>query len=497
MSQPPTESWLKLSVIVPLYDKRVDEKDALRSWCESQDLPGDQFEVIVISDGSAPEAEERFVKCLRESDRIVVAKGANFAGLYHTGALTAKAPLLFFSELHCIANPDTLSSLLTYLAENPEFSGAAIHSRGDDSNTLSRVERQLFEGYMKEWSKPEHWKKVLVRGVAIERSAYDDAGGFDERYNHFADAALSARLFEKGYRLGYSEKSSLLHYYSTDIDQFIEPVITQTYNECEFRHQNSPVFCEKYFGTPPAWQERYTTAPRLAQLAATALEKTLDRHPDARTPAMENELREWESHTTSQCASRLNEARQHAEHMLQQCRDNFENEEVLLKIYPEAFAAYGAFQRMRFIQEVSHTEQPRLTKTNWFPMEEIKESQLAGFGIEEEVDGHAFRWSRAVGVVRVQIPISRYRLIIETRNIRPNPGEYLLDLYFNGWRLKNIDFSARDGSIVVNIPTFSISPFRFQKLCIVSRPWDLKDRPEGAPNIGMPVTGIRFETRYL
>lgn len=139
-----------LSVVIPLYDKRVEEEACLESWCLLQTLDRDSFEVIVTSNGEGPKAEERVRQYLKSPDRLVARPGSNMAGLYHAGAEASAAPLIFFTELHCIAEPECLKELLCYL-EGKEMAGACVSTYGDYSNVFSSVEAELFDAMFEEW----------------------------------------------------------------------------------------------------------------------------------------------------------------------------------------------------------------------------------------------------------------------------------------------------------------------------------------------------------
>ena len=60
----------------------------------------------------------------------------------------------------------------------------------------------MFDKGWLEWSKPESWVKVIVRGFGLRRDVYAAIGGFECRYDRFAEWLLAARLRVGGYRSG-------------------------------------------------------------------------------------------------------------------------------------------------------------------------------------------------------------------------------------------------------------------------------------------------------
>jgi hypothetical protein len=105
-----------VSVILPLPDHRGWAERAIESWLEEQTLPADRFELIVVSDGADPDLEVRVERRLRSRDRLLRRPGAHEIVLYDVGARAARAPMLLFTEPHCVAEPECLEELVGYLA---------------------------------------------------------------------------------------------------------------------------------------------------------------------------------------------------------------------------------------------------------------------------------------------------------------------------------------------------------------------------------------------
>jgi len=104
-----------VSVVIPLYDKRIDEKECFDSWCHEQSLDREQYEVIVVSNGESPDADLRIKGLIGKHDRFISMPGGNMSDLYNLGARSAKGNLPLLTELHCIARPDFLEKVLEYM----------------------------------------------------------------------------------------------------------------------------------------------------------------------------------------------------------------------------------------------------------------------------------------------------------------------------------------------------------------------------------------------
>jgi hypothetical protein len=89
----------------------------------------------------------------------------------------SRADRLLFTELHCVARPGCLKAIDAYFATH-EMQGACLHSEPGCLTPFAQAESIKFEQYFEEWSKPGDWRKVLVRGFAVKKSAYFEVGGF-------------------------------------------------------------------------------------------------------------------------------------------------------------------------------------------------------------------------------------------------------------------------------------------------------------------------------
>ena len=96
---------------------------------------------------------------------------------------------------------------------------------------------------------------MIIRGFGIRRNTYLDAGGFETRYDRFAEWLFAATLHEKGYRLAYAPHVCVQHTYGERLTLFDAFIRQFTIGECLFRSERSSEFCERFFGAPPEWDE--------------------------------------------------------------------------------------------------------------------------------------------------------------------------------------------------------------------------------------------------
>ena len=263
----------ELSVVLTLVDHQGHAVECVESWARQQDLARERYEVIVVGSGAERGVEDQVRPLLTDHDRLLRHESSEELELHDCGAREARGRWLLFTEGHTVAEPGCLSSLLGYLSEHePTYAGACIRSTPDgSSHPVAKCERRWYAEGFEEWSREGDWRKVTIRGFAIRRDAYLDAGGFEHRFGCFAETALAAALAEHGHVLGYAPKAAIKHYDATNLGQLTGYVREYREGEFAYRATHPPEYCERYFGVlPPPMDRRERLMAQLRYLRARA-----------------------------------------------------------------------------------------------------------------------------------------------------------------------------------------------------------------------------------
>jgi hypothetical protein len=259
-----------VTIVLPLFDHRGLALQSVESWVLHQRAAPESFELIVILDDSVRAFEADLRARLRPWDQIVFASG-NEMRQYHEAAVAARGRILFFTEPHCLAEPEAVGQVIHYF-DTHDAAGMCGRTVPVMPNAVGRAESWMYDEGSRSWSQPDDWRKVILRAFGVRRDLYFDAGGFDHRYHRFAEWLLAARLHAKGHRLDYAPGVGVLHQYATSfglLDAFNKEF---TDGECLFRAEHtSPEFCERYFGSPPEWNEAIALDRPLLGLVTRAL----------------------------------------------------------------------------------------------------------------------------------------------------------------------------------------------------------------------------------
>jgi GT2 family glycosyltransferase len=262
-----------LTVVLTLFDHEGHAAECVESWARAQDLPRERYELVAVTNGREPEVDQLVGELLTSRDRLMKVPASQELELHDHGARAAAGRWLLFTEAHTVAEPDCLSSLLDHLSANePVLAGACIRSYGGGSeNQIARCEERWYADGFREWSRDGDWRKVTIRGFAILRDAYLDAGGFEHRFGCFAETALAANLAERGYRLGCAPEAAVKHYDQTRMAPLLRYVREYREGELAYRATRSAEFSERYFGVlPPRLDRRERLKAWLGYLRARA-----------------------------------------------------------------------------------------------------------------------------------------------------------------------------------------------------------------------------------
>jgi hypothetical protein len=487
-----------VSIIIPLFDARIGEEDCVGSWVDQPDFAPEKYEIVVISGGAFEELERRIRAVLRPGDRIEHHPPQKVLGLYHAGAQTARADLVLFTELHCVARPGCLKAIADYFATHEEH-GACLRSDPGCLTKFAQAEGMKFEQYFAEWSRPGDWRKVLVRGFAIKKSSYFKVGGFEPNTAYFGDFALSAAFHAHGLPLGYIPDAVVLHYYSNGFADFAPPVEARTKEECEFRLSHDPEYCHRYFDTPLDWLWRETTRPQTARrlfwpLLRSAMRKLLrfGEWDDAK-PLLAASAR-WAPIAACGLKGRILALR------LAILRMRFEtwawrnNVDALMQIYAKTYSTLETFHRLQFISR--HVHAGRRRSRGDAPdqsMDTLGTATLFGFYQRERYGERTFRWSAAAGMIGFDVPAGSYAFEVETGDIRDHPASFLADVYCNGHRLEKETLRLSRGRICGRIGPEHFragGPQYLVLVCIpIARSVIAPDRRE----LGFPLFGFRID----
>lgn len=206
----------RASVVVATYN-RPELLLRLLGQIGAQSLPAEDYEVIVVDDGSAEPVEPRLrPTAFPFALRVETQPNAGAAAARHRGALAARGEVLVIVDDDMQVGPDFLER---HLALHPPGTRRVVLGRivADPAARMPLFERwharmldDLAEGVSGGRLKPRG-NHLYTGNVSLRREDYLAVGGFDPSLGHSEDAELGLRLEKAGATFVFSEEARSLH----------------------------------------------------------------------------------------------------------------------------------------------------------------------------------------------------------------------------------------------------------------------------------------------
>lgn len=269
------------SVIIPTYNKKERLYLTLLAIC-GQTCPRDQFEVIVVDDGSTDGTKEMIDKLEVDYElRYYEKKNEGRAAARNYGAIKAKYPLLLFVDDDCLLsrnyieenckqndgnfvghntildlpflkfikdpvtggyydeykkNGSTSKVLAGVLLKPESVKKGNFDSLKSRMSTYERNVNDIFEEIKDVYINQISWLTCTGAGISIQKRIFQELGGFDEGFGvewGSEDLEFGLRLYLKGYCFRRLEETKLYHmtHYRKNPELLIQKAMDYTYSK--------------------------------------------------------------------------------------------------------------------------------------------------------------------------------------------------------------------------------------------------------------------------
>ncbi|NTU77946.1 MAG: glycosyltransferase [Chloroflexales bacterium] len=206
-----------LSVIVPTYNRLPRLKQVLAAL-ERQEYPRDQFNVVVVSDGSTDGTDE-YLKSLDTALDLVFIAQANQgpAAARNQGIRRASGDYVLFIDDDIIASPQLIAEHMRLHAKEANLVVLGPMLTPDDfamSPWVAWEQAMLYKQYAAmvggEWAPTA--RQFYTGNTSLARQHLITTGGFDERFRRAEDVELAYRLDKLGVRFVFNPQARGYHY---------------------------------------------------------------------------------------------------------------------------------------------------------------------------------------------------------------------------------------------------------------------------------------------
>ena len=199
----------KISVIIPTYNSQNLIPGCLQAL-KQQTIPRDQFEIIVVDDGSIDKTLE-IVKSF-EGVRCVSIPHGGPAAARNAGAREALGEIIAFTDSDCVPAPHWLEKI-TAPFENKDVIGAKGVYRTSQKRIVSRFVQLEYQFKYERMARLPSIDFIDTYSAAYRRNLFLENGGFDTTFTlpSVEDQELSFRLAQKGYLLVFAPTAEVYH----------------------------------------------------------------------------------------------------------------------------------------------------------------------------------------------------------------------------------------------------------------------------------------------
>ena len=211
------------SIIIPTYNRPDRLSNCLQSLAEI-DYPRDNFEVIVVNDGSEMPLENHlipFQKSLNIS--LITQPNSGPAKARNHGAFMAKGKYLVFTDDDCQPAIDWLRKLEAQFTITPDclIGGKTINALPD--NLYSTASQQLID-YLYSYynANPEKARFFASNNFALPTAYFQSIGGFNTTFPLAAgeDREFCDRLIAQNYSMIYAPEVIVYHAHDLTLRKF-------------------------------------------------------------------------------------------------------------------------------------------------------------------------------------------------------------------------------------------------------------------------------------
>jgi len=205
-------------VIVPAYNAAPTIRCCIGAL-GNQSVPRDDYEIIVVDDGSTDETAE-IVRSL--GVRYVSQANCGPASARNLGVAHARGEILLFTDADCEPMHDWIEAMSKNLLD-PEIVGAKGVYRTQQKELVARFVQLEYEEKYDKMRKERYIDFIDTYSAAYRKNAFTANGGFDPTFPKASgeDVEFSFRLARKGYRMVFAPQAIVNHHHVDNLKGYL------------------------------------------------------------------------------------------------------------------------------------------------------------------------------------------------------------------------------------------------------------------------------------
>jgi cellulose synthase/poly-beta-1,6-N-acetylglucosamine synthase-like glycosyltransferase len=206
-----------ISVVIPAFQASATIERCVVAL-GGQTLPREQYEIIVVDDGSsdatASRAEKAGARVLRLDRNMGPAAARN------AGVAIARGEIVVFTDADCEPTPQFLAALTSPLRD-PNVGGSKGVYLSKQRALVARFVQLEYESRYRHTERQKSLDFVDTYACSFRRADIIRVGGFDPRLRVCEDQEMSFRLAEAGVRVHFAPDARTYHLHCEDVTGYL------------------------------------------------------------------------------------------------------------------------------------------------------------------------------------------------------------------------------------------------------------------------------------
>ncbi len=184
----------KISLIVPIYNASTTIKECLFA-ISNQTI--NNFEVILVDDCSTDNTAKVIQKY--KFKKIYLNKHGGASRARNIGANNSTGDTLVFIDADIVLKPDSIENIVLSLSKPDTDAVSGIYTKNVPRGNFFSQFQNLFLIY-RHSKLPEFTTFIFSSFCAVNRNAFENVGGYNEKMHYYEDVEVGNRLTQNGYR---------------------------------------------------------------------------------------------------------------------------------------------------------------------------------------------------------------------------------------------------------------------------------------------------------
>lgn len=195
-----------ISVVIPAYNAQ-EKLGACLDALGRQTLPREEYEIIVVDDGSTDGTRE----IVAEQDVVLLCqRHQGAAAARNAGARRARGEIILFTDADCIPEPNWIRAMTAPFADK-DVMGVSGRICTFQKGLVPRFIQLEYDNRYENIARHAYIDFISTATGAYRRGVFLQNGGFREDLLGAEDAELSFRLANAGYKMVFAPQAIVYH----------------------------------------------------------------------------------------------------------------------------------------------------------------------------------------------------------------------------------------------------------------------------------------------